>query len=89
MSDKNGKWRNQRIANSRHVANIREIIKGIGEGDNSEDHTESAQSLVTQLKSKQRKAIVESALASHLQDEGLKPYQAELIKMQNHLERTD
>ncbi len=88
MSDKNGTWRNKRIVISRHVANIREIIKGLGESDSFEDHTESAQSLVAQLKSKQRKAIVESALAGHLQDEDLKPYQAELIKMQTHLERT-
>ena len=74
---------------SRHVANIREILEEIEHIDDFDDHADHAQSLVGRLKSKQRKSIIQSALTGHLQDEDLKPYQAELIKMQSHLEQTD
>jgi len=88
MTDKNSKWRKTRSKTSRHVANIRETIEEIGEIDNFDDHADHAQSLLARLKSKQRKYIIQSALTRHLQDEDLKPYQAELIKMQSHLEKT-
>ena len=81
---------NQRLP-GRRVANIRETledIKHIDDIDDHADHAGHAQSLLNRLKSKQRKSIIQSALTRHLQDEGLKPYQAELIKMQAHLERT-
>jgi len=39
------------------------------------------------LKKKQKERIVEAALAKHQQSEELKPYQAELIKLQQHIER--
>ena len=77
---------------SRHVANIREILEEINHIDDFEDHADQAQSLVSQLKSKQRKSIIQSALTGHLQDEDLKPYQAELInkfeEVQKKLEQT-
>ncbi len=89
MADKNIKWRSNRRKSTRHIANIRETIEDIREIDNFENHADHAQSLLTRLKSKQRKSIIQSALTAHLQDEDLKPYQAELIKMQRHLEKTD
>ena len=73
---------------SRHVANIRETLEEIEHIDDYADHADHAQALVNRLKSKQRKLIIQSALTGHLQDEYLKPYQAELIKMQSHLEQT-
>ncbi len=39
------------------------------------------------LKKKQKDRIVEAALTKHQQNEELKPYQAELIKLQQHIER--
>lgn len=40
------------------------------------------------LKKKDKKEIVQAVLEKFYNTEGLKPYQAELIKMQRHLERT-
>jgi len=88
MADKNINRRTNRSITSRHIANIRETIEDIREIDNFENHADHAQALLTRLKSKQRKSIILSSLAGHLQDEDLKPYQAELIKMQNHIEKT-
>jgi polyphosphate kinase 2 len=89
MAGKNINWRSNRRKSTRHIASIRETIEDIREIDNFENHADHAQSLLTRLKSKQRKSIIQSALTAHLQDEDLKPYQAELIKMQRHLEKTD
>lgn len=89
MADKNINWGRNRRKSTRHIANIRETIEDVREIDNFENHADHAQSLLTRLKSKQRKSIIQSALTAHLQDEDLKPYQAELIKMQRHLEQTD
>ena len=73
---------------SRRVARIREVLDQVGELDDVGDHFENAKTLLSQLKTRQRRAIMESALTSHLEVEDLKPYQAELIKMQAHLEST-
>jgi len=89
MTDQNINLRNNRRKTTRHIANIRETIEDIREIDNFENHADHAQSLLTRLKSKQRKSIIQSALTAHLQTEDLKPYQAELIKMQVHLEKSD
>lgn len=43
--------------------------------------------LVQGLDKRQRNRILRAALKSHFESEALKPYQAELIKMQSHLER--
>lgn len=40
------------------------------------------------LKEKDKREIIKSSLIKYYQSEELKPYQAELIKMQEHLERT-
>jgi polyphosphate kinase len=44
--------------------------------------------LVEGLDKRSRNRIIRAALQSHFESEQLKPYQAELIKMQTHLERT-
>ncbi len=43
--------------------------------------------LVQGLDKRQRNRILRAALRSHFESEALKPYQAELIKMQAHVER--
>jgi polyphosphate kinase 2 len=73
---------------SRSVARIREVLDQVEELDTVGDHSENAKALLSKLKTRQRRAIMESALTSHLEVEDLKPYQAELIKMQSHLEST-
>ncbi len=84
---KGGKAR-EKYQPGRRVARIREILEDLGELDDHDSHYEHAQSLVAKLKTGQRRAIVESALTTYLEAEELKPYQAELIKMQAHLEKT-
>ena len=49
---------------------------------------EALRKLVGELDSKQSLRIVRAALTSHFEAEALKPYQAELIKLQVHLEQT-
>ena len=46
------------------------------------------ENLLENLQKKDRSRSIESALRSHFNAEALKPYQAELIKMQAHLEAT-
>jgi polyphosphate kinase 2 len=87
MTDKSKKSQAGREA-GRSVARIREVIDQVEELDDGGDHFENAKTLLGKLKTKQRRAIMESALTSHLEEEDLKPYQAELIKMQAHLEST-
>ncbi len=45
-------------------------------------------SLLGNLKKKEGRKIIDAALRDHFEAEALKPYQAELIKMQAHLEKT-
>lgn len=87
MTDKSKKSQQGREA-GRSVARIREVLDQVEELDDGGDHFENAKTLLGKLKTKQRRAIMESALTSHLEVEDLKPYQAELIKMQAHLEST-
>ncbi len=47
-----------------------------------------ARSVLRQLDKKSRKQIVEGALRKYYESEALKPFQAELIKLQKHLETT-
>jgi polyphosphate kinase 2 len=87
MTDKSKQSQGGREA-GRSVARIREVLDQVDELDDGGDHFENAKTLLGKLKTKQRRAIMESALTSHLEVEDLKPYQAELIKMQAHLEST-
>ena len=87
MTDKSKQSQQGREA-GRSVARIREVLDQVEELDDGGDHFENAKTLLGKLKTKQRRAIMESALTSHLEVEDLKPYQAELIKMQAHLEST-
>jgi len=70
------------------TADIRKVIdKHVSEKETP--YTEKQlDSLLESLKKKDRIKIVSAALGSHFDAEALKPYQAELIKMQAHLEAT-
>jgi polyphosphate kinase 2 len=70
------------------TAGIRKIVdKHVSdiEGPYSEKQLNA---LLESLKKKDRLKIVSAALRGHFDAEALKPYQAELIKMQSHLEAT-
>ncbi len=71
---------------SASAAQIREAVSRVLEGLPSDEPREAARSARRQLKKKETKRIVLSALERHFASEELKPYQAELIKLQKHLE---
>lgn len=54
----------------------------------SDEPQEAARSARRQLKKKETKRVVQGALEKHFASEELKPYQAELIKLQQHIEKT-
>lgn len=49
---------------------------------------EQSQKIASVLKKEDKEQIIKASLLDHYNAEELKPYQAELIKMQNHLEHT-
>ena len=77
------------------TAVIRDVVekkaqkKAQKKGDSAKKARADAQSRIERrLKKKDREEIYQAALTSYLDAEELKPYQAELIKMQRHLELT-
>jgi polyphosphate kinase 2 len=73
----------------RHTAEIHTIVDKHVD-DIAAPYTEKRlDNLVDSLNKKDQGKILQSALRSHLDAEALKPYQAELIKVQAHLEATN
>ena len=60
-----------------------QLLQNLGGGERL-----SSSEIKALLKEPRYKDIFKCALQSHVQSEELKPYQVELIKLQNHLERT-
>ena len=67
---------------------IREAVSRIVESLPSDEPLEAARSARRQLKRKESKRVIQSALERHFAKAELIPYQAELIKLLQHLERT-
>lgn len=67
---------------------IREAVSRVIEGLPLDEPIEAARSARRQLKKKERRRIIESALERHFAKAELMPYQAELIKLLHHLEVT-
>jgi polyphosphate kinase 2 len=65
---------------------IRKAIRKTGVGSGKDDV--DVEAIISQLKKKQKEKIIRAALLKYQQGEELKPYQAELIKLQQHLEKT-
>lgn len=70
------------------TSQIREAVSRLVDGLPADTPLEAAKSVRRQLKPKEAKRVVKAALERHFQKEELKPYQAELIKLQRHIERT-
>ena len=66
---------------------IKEVANDTASPAAGKKSTDPHQKIADILKSKDKEQIVAAALLKHYNSEELKPYQAELIKMQNHLER--
>jgi polyphosphate kinase 2 len=69
-----------------HSSRIRDAVSRVLDSLPLDEPHESARSARRQLSKKETKRVVQSALESHFAKEDLKPYQAELIKLQQHLE---
>ena len=77
------------IPPSRMSAVIREALERIDENlDQMKDPSEHWKKIRKVLKKKDKDKILEIALENYYNSEELKPYQAELIKLQKHMERT-
>ena len=70
------------------TAQIRNVVKQGEPISKSVDPEKKIQTIQDHLKKKEKEDIVREALKLHYEAEELKPYQAELIKMQRHLEKT-
>jgi len=64
---------------------VQQALDGLHLDDNPD--RDALRHLVQSLDKRRRNRILRAALASHFESEVLKPYQAELIKMQAHLEQ--
>ena len=70
------------------TATIRKLVKQLDKEFKSQDPDEKTRKILSVLKDRHKEEIVEAALLKYYNAEELKPYQAELIKMQSHIERT-
>ncbi len=66
---------------------LKDVIADISPEISGRKSSQKIRKLYQVLKKKDREQIVTAALLKYYESEALKPYQAELIKMQNHLER--
>ena len=83
------KLRCSRTANKRVSEIIRDALKGLDKKlKDIDEPTPNCKKIRKLLKKKDKAIILESALEKFFNKEELKPYQAELIKLQQHLEKT-
>jgi polyphosphate kinase 2 len=70
------------------TAIIRKFVHKLDKDFKSQPPSEKSQKILSVLKDRHKEEIVAAALLKYYNSEELKPYQAELIKMQSHLERS-
>lgn len=70
------------------TAIIRDTVKGLDKNLHTVQPSDITKAISKVLSDQHKEEIVEAALLKYYYAEELKPYQAELIKMQMHLERT-
>lgn len=70
------------------TATIRKLVHKLDKDFKSKPPSEKSKKILSVLKDRHKEEIVKAALLKYYNSEELKPYQAELIKMQTHLERT-
>jgi len=76
------------VSKGRSSAIIRELVKNLDFDADRRDSKNQRDSFVKDLNKKDREKIVAGALRKFVDAEELKPYQAELIRLQAHLEAT-
>ncbi|MGD1975301.1 MAG: hypothetical protein PVH37_17955 [Desulfobacterales bacterium] len=70
------------------TAQIREVVQKVESKSAHATPGKQVRKVLRVLKKKDKEEIVQAVLEKYYNSEELKPYQAELIKMQRHLERT-
>ncbi len=70
------------------TATIRKLVHKLDKEFHTQPPDEKSRKILSILKDKHKEEIVEAALLKYYNSEELKPFQAELIKMQSHLEKT-
>jgi len=70
------------------TAQIREVVQKVESKSKYATPGKQVRKVLRVLKKKDKEEIVQAVLEKYYDSEELKPYQAELIKMQRHLERT-
>ncbi len=70
------------------TSTIREVVKKLDKDLRFRPPCEKSSKISSILTKRNKQEIVEATLLKYFNSEELKPYQAELIKVQNHLERT-
>jgi polyphosphate kinase 2 len=71
------------------TSRIRAVVERVEAPDEEASVIDQIRAVQEGLKKKDRKELTEAALTKYFRSEILKPYQAELIKLQQHLERTN
>ncbi len=71
------------------TSRIRAVVRRVESPDEDASLIQQIRAVQEGLKKKDRKELTEAALTKYFRSEILKPYQAELIKLQQHLERTN
>lgn len=74
---------------ARYTSRIRAVLQRVDLAGDALTGTQQIQAVQKGIKKKDRKELLDAALTRYFQSEALKPFQAELIKMQQHLERTN
>jgi polyphosphate kinase 2 len=74
------------LVGERSAAKIKKVVDRHGLDELRTDRRDQLDDLVKRLRKKDRHKIVDAALGKFVDAEQLKPYQAELIRMQAHLE---
>ncbi len=69
-------------------AQIRDVVQKVESKIKSGTPDKRIRKILKILKKKDKEEIIQAVLEKYYNSEELKPYQAELIKMQRHLEKT-
>ncbi len=73
----------------RSTSRIRAVVERVEPVDGDATIIEQIRTVQKGMKKKDRRELIDAALTKYFRAELLKPYQAELIKLQQHLERTN
>jgi polyphosphate kinase 2 len=71
------------------TSRIRKVVERVELPDEAATTIEQIRAVQKGMKKKDRREVIDAALTKYFRSELLKPYQAELIKLQQHIERTN